>query len=131
MRKVVAIALVSFCMGHASAEEADPDSNLMGFTAEHSAMHRGWEEAFDGMLDAANLDRWMQRLTAHPHPVGSPWGRSNAEWLAEQFRSWGYETDVVTYHVLFPTPIKRHLELLEPGSFIAVLNEPEASSQRT
>ena len=131
MRKVVAIALVSFCMGHASAEEAVPNSNLMGFTAERSATQRGWEEAFDGLLDAANLDRWMQRLTAHPHPVGSPWGRSNAEWLLEQFRSWGYEADIATYHVLFPTPVKRHLELLEPTSFIATLNEPEVPGDAT
>jgi len=124
MRQVVMIALILGFVGFAAAEEAGPKPDLIGFTAKASAAQRAREQAFDEMLDTANLDRWMQRLTAHPHPVGSPWGKSNAEWLVKQFRRWGYEADIVTYHVLFPTPLERHLELLEPGNFVAALNEP-------
>ena len=131
MRQVAVIALVLIFMGYTGAEDSASKPDLMGFTAEASAAQRAREEAFDGMLDAANLDSWMQHLTAHPHPVGSPWGKSNAEWMVEQFRSWGYEADIVTYHVLFPTPVERHLELLEPGSFIAALNEPEVPGDPT
>ncbi len=134
MRQVVVIALVFFCMVNVGAEEAGPKPDLLGFTTEASAAQRAREETFDGMLDAANLDAWMQRLTAHPHPVGSPWGKSNADWLVEQFRSWGYKAELATYHVLFPTPLERYLELLEPGSFVASLHEPailgDATSQQ-
>jgi N-acetylated-alpha-linked acidic dipeptidase len=134
MRQVVAIVMVFCCLGLADAEEVAARPDLIGFTTEASQAQRAREETFDGMLDADNLDRWMQRLTAHPHPVGSPWGKSNADWLVEQFRSWGYKAELATYHVLFPTPLERYLELLEPGSFVASLHEPailgDATSQQ-
>jgi len=124
MRQIVAIALVLICTGYSGGEQPTSNPDLLGFTAENAAAQRSREETFDAMLDVSNLDSWMQRLTAHPHPVGSAWGKSNADWLVELFRSWGYQADLATYHVLFPTPIERHLELLEPGNFIAALNEP-------
>jgi len=131
MRQVVAIALVFFFMGYAGAEEVAAKPDLIGFTPEASLTQRSREKAFDAMLDTANLDTWMQHLTAHPHPVGSPWGKANAEWMVELFRGWGYKADLATYHVLFPTPVERHLELLEPGTFVATLNEPEIPGDAT
>ena len=132
MRKIAGMALVCFSLGIAAAEEAAPEApGLTGFTSERAAEQRAREEAFDAMLDPANLDRWMRRLTAHPHPVGSPWAKSNAEWIRERFESWGFSAEIATYHVLFPTPVERHVELLEPGSFVAALNEPAIPGDKT
>jgi len=131
MRRIAAISLVLFCMVYTSAQEVVPDPGLMGFTAERSTAQRERETAFDALLDAANLDKWMRRLTAHPHPVGSAAGKANAEWLVEQFKSWGYEAELATYHVLFPTPLERRVELLEPTRFVAGLTEPEVPGDAT
>ena len=46
----------------------------------------------------------MHRLAARPHHLGSPYGKENAEFIAGLFRSWGYESRIDEYQVLFPTP---------------------------
>ncbi|HUF78865.1 MAG TPA: folate hydrolase, partial [Thermoanaerobaculia bacterium] len=82
-------------------KEAEP---LLGFTAESAAGQRELEASLDSMVSTANLRSWMERLAARPHHVGSPWGKANAEYMAELFRSWGYETRIEEFQVLFPTP---------------------------
>jgi N-acetylated-alpha-linked acidic dipeptidase len=74
---------------------------------------------------------YVQRLAARPHHVGSPWGKTNAEWMRDQFRSWGWEAELAEYHVLFPTPKERVLELVAPTRFVAKLAEPVISSDPT
>jgi N-acetylated-alpha-linked acidic dipeptidase len=73
----------------------------------------------------------MQRLASRPHHVGSPNGQANAEWMAGLFRSWGYETRIETYQVLFPTPKSRLVEMLAPRPFRASLVEPALPEDMT
>ena len=70
-------------------------------------------------------------MTAKPHHLGSPFGKEVAEFIAEQFRSWGYETEIEKFDVLFPTPKQRLLEMTEPEPFVASLNEPALKEDRT
>src|SRR5438045_7868916 len=66
----------------------------------------------------------MKRLAARPHHVGSAFDKENAEFIAAQFRSWGYETEIEKFDVLFPTPKTRLLEMVAPETFKARLEEP-------
>jgi N-acetylated-alpha-linked acidic dipeptidase len=66
----------------------------------------------------------MQRLSARPHHVGSPYGKDNAEWLLAQFKSYGWDAKIEQFDVLFPTPKERVLELVAPTRFRAKLQEP-------
>jgi N-acetylated-alpha-linked acidic dipeptidase len=66
----------------------------------------------------------MERLSARPHHVGSPYGKLNAEWLRDQFASYGWDAKIEEYRVLFPTPKDRRIELVEPTKFVAKLEEP-------
>lgn len=95
----------------------------LGFTASQSKTLHEREKAFDTMLDTANMEKWMRLLTAQPHHIGSPYGKKNAEFIAAQFRSWGYDTEIVEYHVLMPTPTLRQLEMTGPTRFRAKLRE--------
>jgi N-acetylated-alpha-linked acidic dipeptidase len=104
---------------------------MMGFSAEAAAAQREREAAFDTLLEPGNLRRWMQRMSARPHHVGSPHGRANAEMMVELFRSWGYDAEIATYHVLFPTPTLRRVELLAPTRFVAALQETALSEDTT
>lgn len=104
---------------------------LLGYTAESSARELALEERLVAGIDTSNLDTWMKRLSARPHHVGSPWGKENAEFMAGLFRSWGYDTAIEEFRVLLPTPKERHLELLEPGSFVASLEEEAIAEDST
>jgi N-acetylated-alpha-linked acidic dipeptidase len=55
----------------------------------------------------------MQHLSARPHHVGSPYDKDNADWLAGQFKGFGFDTHIESYDVLFPTPKEREVELLD------------------
>ena len=85
---------------------------LMGFTDVNATKQIDWEKQFDAQLNGKNLDTWMQFLSSHPHHVGSPQDKANAEYMANLFRSWGYQTEIASYYPLFPTPKTRLLELL-------------------
>ena len=80
------------------------DAPVVGFTPEGLAAQRALEARYDALLDAKNLRAWMERLSSRPHHLGSPWGKQNAEFVAGLFRSWGYDTRIEEYEVLFPTP---------------------------
>src|SRR5207237_8522853 len=47
-----------------------------------------------------------------------------AEFIAAQFRSFGFETEIESFDVLFPTPKTRLLEMIAPEKFTATLAEP-------
>ncbi|HEX5761397.1 MAG TPA: transferrin receptor-like dimerization domain-containing protein [Thermoanaerobaculia bacterium] len=104
---------------------------LLGFGLEAAAAQRDLEARFDAALRAEDLREWMRRLTAHPHPVGSPWGKENADFMAGLFRSWGYDTALEEFQVLFPTPKLRRLEMLAPTPFTAFLTEPPLPEDAT
>lgn len=104
---------------------------ISGFTEESAIAHLKTEEKFDSYLQASNLDQWMKRLAARPHHLGSPYGKQNAEFMRDLFKSWGYETEIETYKVLFPTPKVRVLELTGPTKFKARLSEPALKEDAT
>lgn len=115
----------------APAQKTTNPPPLLGFGDARAAAQRDLEARFDASLKAENLRTWMQRLTAHPHPVGSPWGKENAEFMAGLLRSWGYDVALEEFQVLFPTPKTRRLELLAPTRFTASLTEPPVEGDST
>jgi N-acetylated-alpha-linked acidic dipeptidase len=104
---------------------------LMGFTDANAVKQMDWEKQFDIQLDAKNLDNWMKYLSSHPHHVGSPQDKLNAEYIAGLFKQWGYQTQIESYYVLFPTPKTRILELLGSKPYKAKLEESTLSQDKT
>ena len=96
---------------------------LIGFEPDGALKQRDLEIRFDGLLRRENLREWMKRLTAHPHHLGSKFDKDNAEFIAGLLRSWGFDTQIETFHVLFPTPKTRILEMTAPTRFTASLRE--------
>ncbi len=93
------------------------DRQLMGFTAESSTAQRAAEARFDSVLTANNIRDWLKRLSARPHHLGSPYNKENADFIAAQFRAWGYDTKLEQFDVLFPTPKTRVVEMTSPERF--------------
>jgi len=98
---------------------------LFGYSAESSRTERQWEEKLRAIPKPENLRAYMQRLSARPHHVGSPYDKDNAEWIAAKFKEFGLDTHIEQFDVLFPTPKDRAVELVEGGpKFAAKLQEP-------
>lgn len=127
---LIPVGLVVACFLTASSPSVN-DPPLLGFTPASSTSQRALEARFDGLLNRQNLEDWMKRLSARPHHVGSPYGKENAEFMAGLFRSWGYDTKIEQYDVLFPTPKVRLLELVAPTKFTARLSEPALPEDAT
>jgi N-acetylated-alpha-linked acidic dipeptidase len=105
---------------------------MLGFSDPRSAAEeRSLEKRFDSVLRKENLEAWMKRMSARPHHLGSPFDKENAEFIASEFRSWGYETTIEEFDVLFPTPKSRLLELIGPEKFSARLDEPPVPGDST
>jgi N-acetylated-alpha-linked acidic dipeptidase len=110
---------------------SDAQQKLMGFTDANATRQISWEKQFDTQLDAKNLDTWMKYLSSHPHHVGSPQDKLNAEYMANLFKQWGYQTQIDTYYVLFPTPKTRVLELQGSKPYKAKLDEQALTQDKT
>ncbi|MEO8429572.1 MAG: PA domain-containing protein, partial [Verrucomicrobiota bacterium] len=123
---VAGLSLAFFAFG----EPTNPRP-LLGFYPSSAAQERELEARFDASLRRDNLRDWMKRMTAKPHHLGSPFGKEVAEFIASQFRSWGYETEIEQFDVLFPTPKLRQLEMVEPQKFQARLAEPALPEDST
>jgi N-acetylated-alpha-linked acidic dipeptidase len=108
----------------AFAQQAPEAGPLLGFTAQSSATERHWEQKFQQIPDPKLLRDYMQRLSARPHHVGSPYDKQNAEWILSQFHLWGWDAKIEQFQVLFPTPKTRLLEMTAPTAFKAKLEEP-------
>jgi N-acetylated-alpha-linked acidic dipeptidase len=104
---------------------------LAGFSTESARTERDVENKFRAIPDRANLRQNMQRLSAHPHHVGAPYDKDNAEWMLAKFKEWGWDAKIENYDVLFPSPKERVLELTAPGHFKAKLQEPPVSGDAT
>ncbi len=104
---------------------------LAGFSADAARAERNAESQFRAIPDRANLRAYMQRLSARPHHVGSPYDKENAEWMLGKFKEWGWDAQIENYYVLFPTPKERLLEMTEPSRFTAKLQEPTVAVDPT
>ncbi|HEY2722489.1 MAG TPA: PA domain-containing protein, partial [Chitinophagaceae bacterium] len=104
---------------------------VMGFTDANAAKQLDWEKQFDSKLVAKDQDEWMKFLSSHPHNVGSPQDKTNAEYIANLLRSWGWQVEIESYWPLFPTPKTRILELVGNKSYKAKLQEPTLAEDKT
>jgi len=123
------LAVIIACAGgYVIADEAP----LAGYSVESSHTERDWEQKFRATPDPANLRAYMQRLSAHPHNVGSPYDKDNAEWILAKFKEFGLDAHIESFNVLFPTPKERLVELVDGGPhFVAKLQEPAVPGDPT
>jgi N-acetylated-alpha-linked acidic dipeptidase len=129
--RVAHLALVGFLVAIPADQPRAADGPITGFPGDRTEAQRELETQFDAELDPEDLRSWMEYLSSRPHHVGSPFGREVAEFIADRFREWGYDTEIETYRVLFPTPRVRRLEMVAPTRFTAVLEEPALTEDRT
>ncbi len=126
---MLSVAHLTFAQpAKAPAPEA---ARLAGYSSQSSTTERDWEKKLQSGVVPENLRQAMQRLTARPHHVGSPYDKENADWILSKFKEWGFDARIETFQVLFPTPKERLVEMIEPTRFRATLQEPAVSGDPT
>ena len=134
---IVFVLLLSLLFAIVAQAAPPPDDRpllgfaLLGFDSASTAVERALEARFDATLNPNDLRAWMKRLSARPHHLGSPYGKENAEFIAAQFRTWGFDTQIEEFSVLFPTPKTRLVEMVSPEKFTARLTEPALAEDAT
>src|SRR4030088_389701 len=123
--RVASILFAGLSFAPACRHVIADEQPLFGYSAESSRTERQWEEKLRAIPSPDNLRSYMQKLSAHPHHVGSPYDKENAAWIAAKFKEFGLDTHIEQFDVLFPTPKERVVELVEGGpKFVAKLQEP-------
>jgi N-acetylated-alpha-linked acidic dipeptidase len=120
------LVLLSLSMGGET-----PTPSMLGFSAAHAADERFLEQRFDASLSAADMGEWMQRMASEPNQVGSAHDKANAQFMLQQFRAWGWDAQIETFSVLYPTPKRIALQMIAPTQFNAKLHEPALKGDRT
>jgi len=112
--------------------QAKPESPLLlGYSGQSVSGQKDWEKKFQDAIVPANIRENMRRLSARPHHVGSAYDKDNAEWMLSKFKEWGFDAQIETFNVLFPTPKERIVELVGSTKFRAKLQEPVLSIDPT
>ena len=105
--------------------------------ASRAAPDPALEARFDGLIDPAEMGRWLKTMAAEPIHVGSAHNKANAEMTLAQFKAWGWDARIETFWVLYPTPKEVALSLVSGAGapFKATLTEApvpgDESSSRT
>lgn len=133
--RITLASILLCCLFGNSVLAQETRGNFLGFSQTGTAQQRELENKFDSALNATNLREWMKRLAARPHHLGSKYGKENAEFIASQFKSWGFDTKIEEFEVLFPSPKTRLVQMTAPEKFNLKLVEPpvlgdETSSQQ-
>ena len=96
---------------------------LLGFTTQSGGQELEWEQKFKAIPGPKLMRDYMQRLSARPHHVGSPYDKENAEWISGQC-SRGVGREDRTIRRALPDTKARLLEMTAPTHFTAKLEEP-------
>jgi N-acetylated-alpha-linked acidic dipeptidase len=110
----ISVALLLFVA--ARADRAQDTTAITGFAPARVAAERKLEEKLRGIPDAAHAESNLRHLTSEPHMAGTEASHRVAEWLRDQYRSFGFDAEIVTYSVWLPQPREVTLELTKPVS---------------
>ncbi len=108
-----------------------PRVNSVSKQESDAAQRKQLEQQFDAGLSAERIGKNIKDMSAIPHHLGSPGSKAVAENILAQFKQYGWDAQIETYQVLFPTPKTRVLEMTSPGVFKALLKEPALKEDGT
>ena len=129
---LASILFASLSFAPAGSHVIAEEQPLYGYSAQSSQTERQWEEKLRAVPSPENMRAYMKLLSAHPHHVGSPYDKLNAEWILGKFKEFGLDAHIEQFDVLFPTPKERVVALVEGGpKFVSKLQEPALSVDPT
>lgn len=127
MKKILLPLLLLFIIQISFAQT----KNITGFYEKNVDKQLNLEASFDKNLSKENIGETIKKLSAVPHHISSQGSKANAEYILSLYKKWGWDAQIETFHVLFPTPKTRILEMTSPTSYKAILKEPAFKEDAT
>jgi N-acetylated-alpha-linked acidic dipeptidase len=103
---------------------SQPAQPIRGFSAADAEHERAVEEQFRKIPKPENLREHMRIISAEPHAAGSANSKKVAEYVLNQFKSYGLNASIEQFEALMPYPTERVLEMTAPEHYVAKLKEP-------
>jgi N-acetylated-alpha-linked acidic dipeptidase len=97
------------------ASDKAANGEIRGFFPERVNPERELESKMQGIPDAAHAESNLRHLTSQPHRAGTEASHQVAEWLRDQYQSFGFDAEIVTYSVWMAEPREVKLELVAPS----------------
>ncbi len=93
---------------------------------------RDLERKLQSIPDTRRAEANLRHLTSEPHMAGTEASRRVAEWLRDDYRSFGFDAEIVTYSAWLPSPRQVKLELIEPEhKALATREQPFQGDKQT
>ncbi|MFS8083082.1 MAG: M28 family peptidase, partial [Ginsengibacter sp.] len=127
MRKILLIAIIVIAANNIDAQT----KNIAGFFTKNISEQQQLESSFDKNLSKENIGAFVKLTSSYPHQIGSPGSKKNAEYILKLFKDYGWDAEIETFKVLFPTPKTRVLEMTSPTRYMALLKEPALKEDGT
>jgi len=123
-KRLAAIFAGLFCLSLAASSRGQVFENIAGFLPTHAEAERALEREFRLIPDAGHAESDLRYLTSRPHMAGTEASHQIAEWLRDQYQSYGFDAQIVSYTAWLPEPRDVELELVKPQT--RALATPEA-----
>jgi N-acetylated-alpha-linked acidic dipeptidase len=108
-----------------------PPPAMFGYSVAQASDERSIEQQFDSHLDPMQMRAVLQQMSSQPNQVGSPHDRANAEFMLAQLRDWGWDAQIESFSVLYPTPRRVSVELVAPTRVALRLHESAVAGDRS
>src|SRR5580658_2658478 len=119
-----AIILASiFIFPAAISRGKQENPGIRGFAPARVAAERVLEQQLRAIPDPARAESNLRHITSEPHLAGTEASHRLAEWLRDQYRSYGFDAEIVSYSVWLPQAREVKLELTAPKTI--TLGTPE------
>ncbi len=113
-RRASVAALIAISLMFSFAMARGGTAELRGFFPARAKAERDLELKFRSIPDAAHAESNLRHLTSQPHMAGTEASHQTAEWLRDQYKSYGFDAEIVTYSVWLAQPREVKLELIAP-----------------
>src|SRR6202167_718205 len=110
-----AIILASIVVFPAAISRGTQDNpGIRGFAPARVAAEHALEQQMRAIPDPARAESNLRRITSEPHMAGTEASHRVAEWLRDQYRSYGFDADMFTFSGWLAQAREVQLELPAP-----------------
>src|SRR5580693_9070154 len=109
---IILASIVVFPAAISRGTQENP--GIRGFAPAHVAAERALEQQLRAIPDPARAESNLRHITSEPHMAGTEGSHRLAEWLRDQYRSYGFDADIVSYSAWLGLPREVSLELVTP-----------------
>src|ERR1700691_2482161 len=110
-----AMILASIFVFPAAISRGTQDNpGIRGFAPARVTAERALEQQLRAIPDPARAESNLRHLRSEPHMAGTEASHRVAEWLRDQYRSCGFDAEIVTYSAWLPQPREITVELTKP-----------------